>query len=103
MKAGRLDRRTRVSKTIEARVREWSKALGPSISPQKAALLREAAEIERVLCEPLTAHLAAVRIVRRGKVDPAVELRLRLSARLQDLLAAVGLERVKRQPKPLWR
>ena len=103
LKAGRLDRRTKVSKAVEARIREWSKALGASLSPQKGALLREAAEIEAVLAQPLTAHLATVRIVRRGKVDPAVELRLRLSSQLRDLLTAVGLDKVKRQPRPLWR
>lgn len=102
MKGGRWDRRTREYRAVEAKMRAYSKALGTSLSPQKASLLRQAAVLEVVFIEPLDAYLASVRIVRRGKVDRAVELRLRLSTRLQELLSAVGLEKVRRQPKPLW-
>lgn len=104
MKAGRWDRRTRTYKAVEARIEEISKALKPSLSPQKRILVREIATLEAVLLQPLDLHLSRVKIVKRGgKVDGAVELRMRLSARLQELLTAVGLDRVKRQPRPLWR
>ena len=103
IKGHRWDRRTRTYKAVEAKVRAYSKALGTSLSPQKASLLREAATLEVVLSEPLTIHLASVKhVVRKGKVNPAVELRLRLSSQLRDLLTAVGLDKVKRQVVPFW-
>jgi hypothetical protein len=103
LKGHRWDRRTRTYRAIQAKVKAYSKALGTSLSPQKRALLLEAATLEVVLSEPLTIHLASVKhVVRKGKVNPAFELRLKLSARLQELLAAVGLDKVKRQPTPFW-
>lgn len=103
LKRRKWDRRTREWRAITARERELCKALGPSMSPQKAALVREVATLEAVLLSPLDVYLAGAKIVKRGgKVDGAVELRLRLSGRLQDLLTAVGLDKVKRQARPLW-
>lgn len=103
MKRHKWDRRTREYRAIEAKEHELCKALRTSLSPQKRALVHEIATLEAVLLPPLDVYLSRAKIVRRGgKVDGAVELRLRLSARLQELLEAVGLDKVKRQPRPPW-
>jgi len=103
IKGGRWDRRTRTYRAVEARIQEICKALGPSMSPQKAVLVREIATLEAVLLPPLDVYLAGVKIVKRGgKVDGAVEVRLRLGVHLKELLKEIGLERVRRTAKPIW-
>lgn len=103
LKGARFDRRRREWKAIATRMKEYSRSLGRSISPQKATLLREIATLEAVLLPPLDLYLAGAKIVKRGgKVDGAVELRLRLSTRLLELLQAVGLDRVRRTPSAPW-
>lgn len=99
----RWDRRTRAYKAITTRERKLCKALGPAATPQRRALAHEIAVIETILLPPLDQHLSGVHIVTaRGKTAPALVLRMKLSARLQELLTAVGLDRVKRTPTPAW-
>ncbi|MBI2998248.1 MAG: hypothetical protein HYY46_07300 [Deltaproteobacteria bacterium] len=103
MKGGKWDRRTRTYRAVAARERELCKALGPSMSPQKAGLVREIATLEAVLLPPLDMYLSGVKIVKRGgKIDGAVEVRLRLGVHLKELLKEIGLDKVKRPPRPLW-
>lgn len=104
MKGARWDRRRREYKAIAARERELCKALGPKATPQRRALTHEIALLEVVLLPPLDVHLSGVQIVTaRGKTAPALALRMKLSVRLQELLAALGLDKVKRTPTPAWR
>lgn len=103
LKGHRWDRRTRTYRQVEARMREYSKALGGRVSPQKAFLLREAAVLEHVLIEPMDVYLSGLKSpIRKGKVNPAVEIRLKLSVHVRDLLELAGWERVKRAPRPLF-
>lgn len=103
MKGHRWDRRTREYRAIAGRERKLCRALGAAATPQRRALAHEIAVLEVVLLPPLDVHLSGAQIVnRRGKTAPALALRLKLSTRLQELLQAVGLDRVKRTPPAPW-
>lgn len=103
MKGARWDRRRREYKALARRERELCKALGPQATPQRRALAHEIAVIETVLLPPLDQHLSGVQIVSaRGRTAPALALRLKLSTRLQELLTALGLDKVQRRVVPAW-
>ena len=103
LQGGQLDRRTRTYRAAQRKMREYRKALAGKMTPQIEFLIREAALFEHVLIDPLDPYLAGVRLVRKGRPHPLLEIRLKLSAHVRDLLQLAGLDKVKRQSKLPWR